>query len=175
MLLFVLVKVPPVNQRWGLSNTLTGALMLWVKLQQRLSGSAQPPEGRGHGKKGIRTIWSRAAPLGHSREGGMLRAGIHAEQNPPTQPGCSQGEQGAGAETTLPSLLLSQDFERLWPARFAQSGFHLCKQGQNSCTGKCCLAPISWWLLTSQLSPELPFALRVWLPASFQAPLGNCS
>lgn len=85
----------------------------------------------------------------------MLRAGIHAEHNPPTQPGSSQGEQEQN--TTLPSLLLSLHLERLWPARFA--GVHLCKQGQNSCTGKCCLAPSSWWLLTSQLSPELPCAV----------------
>lgn len=77
--------------------------------------------------------------------------------------------------TTLPSLLLSLDLERLWPARFALSGIHLCKQGQNSCTGKCCLAPISSWLLTSQQSREQPFAVRAWLPASLQAPLRNCS
>lgn len=41
----------------------------------------------------------------------MFRAGIHAEQNPPTQPGSSQGEQGAaplqGAEhhTLKPAAL----------------------------------------------------------------------
>lgn len=68
-------------------------------------GSAQPPQGRGHGKKGTRTIWSLTASLGHSREGGMLRAGIHAEHNPPTQPGSSQGEQGAEHHTPKPAAL----------------------------------------------------------------------
>lgn len=36
--------------------------------------------------------------LGHSREGGMLQAGIHAEQNTPTQPHLQPRGTGSSSE-----------------------------------------------------------------------------
>lgn len=158
MLLFVLVKVAPLDKTQGLSNTIAAALMLWVELQQRPQreedmgrrGLGQSDAAQHHwgtaGRKeclGQEFMLSRILPLSLTPARGNREQLSWREEN-----------------TTLPSLQLSLVLERLWPARFALSGIHLCKQGHNSCTGKCCLAPISSWLLTSQLSREQPFAVR---------------
>lgn len=176
MLLFVLVKVPPLDQAWGLSNTITAAPMCRVKLQQRQSGSCPAPRReedmgrRGLGQsEAVQHHWGTAGREECLGQEFMLSRILPLSLRNREQ--LSWREQN----TTLPSLLFSLDFERLWPARFAVSCFHLCKQGEHSCTGKCCLAPISLRLFTSQLSWEQPLAVRAWLPASPQAPLGNCS
>lgn len=87
MLLFVLVKVPPLDKTRGLSNsnTITGALMLWVQLQQRLSGSCPAPRGKGTWEEG-----DQDNPMQHSiagaQQGGRNAQGRNSCWDTPTQP-----------------------------------------------------------------------------------------
>lgn len=131
----MLVKVPALDKTWALSNATVGTLVHWVKklllgsccsrgwgwedlpksstslCSRQGLGTHGSPSPQGEGDMGSRGLGQSDAAqqikqsLGHSGEGGMLRAGIHAEQSTPTQPRLQPRGTGSssvgGSRTTL--------------------------------------------------------------------------